>query len=61
MSIVTIDINLDRKCSSCGKGGATQNGRCLSCIAKGIRNGEYDHFFKSGVSGSSPGENQIKG
>lgn len=42
----TIRIDFDKKCSRCGKPGATQNGLCLSCITRAIKNGEYDHIFK---------------
>ncbi len=43
---VIIDIDLDKKCKRCGKGGATQCGVCLSCIAKGVKAGEFDHIIK---------------
>ena len=46
MANVKINVNLDAKCSRCGKGGATQSGLCMECIAKGVRNGEYDHILK---------------
>ena len=42
----TIHVNLDAKCQRCGQGGATQNGLCMGCIAKAVKNGEYDHIFK---------------
>ncbi len=32
----TINVDMDKKCLECGKGGATQNGLCLSCTAKAI-------------------------
>jgi len=32
----TIKINLDKRCSQCGRKGATQNGLCLGCIKKRI-------------------------
>lgn len=32
--VLRIDINEDKKCKQCGKGGACQNGLCLKCIAK---------------------------
>lgn len=41
-----ININLDTKCKRCGKGGATQNGLCLPCISKAVKNGEFDHILK---------------
>jgi hypothetical protein len=31
--IPTISIDMDRKCTSCGDGGATDGGLCLKCIA----------------------------
>ena len=41
-----ISINLDAKCKRCGKGGATQNGICLPCFTKAVKNGECDHILK---------------
>lgn len=41
----TIHVNLDAKCERCGKGGAMQNGICMSCMAKAIKNGELDHIL----------------
>lgn len=35
-SIHTIDIDLDKKCKECGKGGATPSGFCLGCVNKAI-------------------------
>jgi uncharacterized OB-fold protein len=35
--MITININMDAKCKKCGKGGATQNGYCLKCIAESIK------------------------
>lgn len=32
--VPTIEINMDKECSRCGKLGAAQNGLCLDCIAK---------------------------
>jgi hypothetical protein len=46
MSKYEIKINLDRKCVRCGKGGATESGICLGCVAKAVKNGELDHIFK---------------
>jgi len=46
MANAEISINLDKKCVRCGKGGATQNGLCLACITKAIKNGELDHIIK---------------
>jgi hypothetical protein len=42
-----ININLDAKCKRCGKGGATQNGLCMTCITKAFKAGEFDHIIKS--------------
>lgn len=33
---VTVEVDLDRKCLECHKGGATQSGVCLTCIAKAM-------------------------
>lgn len=38
-------VNLDAKCKRCGKGGATQSGICMGCIAKGVKKGEFDHII----------------
>jgi len=39
-------INLDAKCKRCGKGGAVNNsGLCMACIAKAVKNGEFDHIL----------------
>lgn len=46
MSIPTINIDLDKKCKHCGKGGATQSGYCLECVAKMIKQGKFDHIIK---------------
>ncbi len=40
-----IKIDLDAKCKRCHKGGATQNGLCMTCIAKAMKNGEFDHLL----------------
>ena len=32
----TIDINMDRECAECRKGGATGSGICLGCTAKAM-------------------------
>lgn len=34
---IQINIDMDKKCPECGKGGATQNGLCLRCITKSMR------------------------
>ena len=31
-----VNINMDKKCLECGKGGATDSGVCLSCCTKAI-------------------------
>ena len=42
-----IHINLDAKCKRCGKGGAVnQTGICMACVAKGMKDGEFDHILK---------------
>lgn len=42
-----LHVNLDAKCKRCGKGGAVEgSGICMACIAKGIKNGEFDHILK---------------
>jgi hypothetical protein len=33
---VTINIDMDKKCAECRKGGAAQNGICLQCMTKAI-------------------------
>ena len=33
---IVINISMDRKCSKCGKKGATESGVCLNCVAKHI-------------------------
>ncbi len=34
---LTININLDKKCTRCKKGGATDGGLCLKCIGNTIK------------------------
>jgi len=41
-----ISINLDVKCKRCGQKGVMQNGLCLKCFTKAIKNGELDHILK---------------
>lgn len=41
-----INVDLDKKCHHCGKGGATQSGLCMACIAKAVKRGEFDHIIK---------------
>ena len=36
MTAPTITINMDKKCSECGKPGASDSGICLSCATKAI-------------------------
>lgn len=43
--MLTIEINMDRKCVQCRRGGATQGGLCLKCIIKNLRAGKYDHIL----------------
>ena len=45
MAYATINIDLDKKCTRCGKKGATQGGVCLACVAKAVKNGELDHII----------------
>lgn len=33
---VTINIDMDKKCAECGKGGATGSGICLKCASNAI-------------------------
>ena len=40
-----ISVDLDAKCKRCGKGGATQSGLCMACIAKAVKRGEFDHII----------------
>ena len=43
----TIHVDLDAKCQRCGKGGVVEaSGICMKCVAKAIKNGEFDHVFK---------------
>ena len=46
MTTVSIHVNLDHNCSSCGKAGATPNGLCLACMTKSIQEGKYDDIIK---------------
>lgn len=43
---IEIKVDLDKKCKGCGKGGATQSGYCMACVAKGIKDGKFDHIIK---------------
>lgn len=40
--IPTINIDLDKACSQCGKEGALDSGRCLNCISDSIRDAHED-------------------
>jgi hypothetical protein len=42
----TIEIDMDRKCKRCGKGGATPGGLCMRCITRALKAGEFDHILK---------------
>ena len=42
-----IRVNLDVKCKRCGQDGVVEgSGICMGCIAKGVKNGEFDHILK---------------
>jgi hypothetical protein len=43
---VVIHVDLDAKCKQCGKGGATQSGLCMKCIAAGVKRGDFDHIIQ---------------
>lgn len=46
MSHAIIHVNLDAKCTRCGKPGAVEkSGICMSCVAKAVKNGELDHIL----------------
>ena len=45
MAKYTIEVNLDKKCTRCGKGGACQSGLCMKCITKAVQRGEFDHII----------------
>ena len=46
MGNVTINIDLDKKCKRCAKGGALPNGYCLKCMTKFIQEGKLDYILK---------------
>jgi hypothetical protein len=48
VTTVHINVNMDKKCLRCGKGGATDGGYCMKCIAERIGEGKYDHILKKG-------------
>ena len=35
--MLTINVNMDKKCVECGKGGAVDSGICLGCTTKALR------------------------
>ena len=43
VAMFEINVDLDKKCRKCKKGGATENGYCLDCIAKEIKAGRVEH------------------
>lgn len=45
MTTYKINIDMDRKCKRCHKGGACENGYCLSCVTKMIGEGKFDHIL----------------
>ena len=45
--MLEIKVDLEKKCLKCGKGGATQNGYCLGCIAKDAKKGKLDNVPKA--------------
>jgi len=46
MSAYQINIDMDKKCSRCGKGGATDGGLCMTCVVKAMKKGEFDGLIK---------------
>jgi len=36
-NVITITIEMDKKCSECRKGGATGSGICLSCASRAVQ------------------------
>ena len=53
MAMHKININMDKKCIRCGKGGAADGGYCLKCVLKNMKEGKYDHILRKRV-----GENE---
>ena len=49
MTNVIITVDSDAKCKRCHKGGATQNGYCIGCTAKMIKEGKFDHILHKEV------------
>jgi len=45
--MITIEIDMDRKCKRCGKGGALPTGICMRCLTKALKAGEFDHILKN--------------
>lgn len=37
MGVITINIYCEKKCTRCKKGGATDNGLCLRCVEKKVK------------------------
>ena len=46
MSVHRIEIDEDKKCLRCGKGGAVNGNYCMACILKNLKEGKYDHILK---------------
>ena len=44
--MVTIKIDMDKRCIRCHGPGACENGLCFSCINKKLKAGDYDHILK---------------
>lgn len=36
MTDLVLNINMDKKCAECGKGGATDSGICLKCCTRSM-------------------------
>ena len=36
MTDIVLNIDMDKKCAECGKGGATDSGICLNCLARAM-------------------------
>ena len=54
---VTINVDMDKKCSRCGKNGATQNGICMKCMGNMVKKGELNHIIKK-VKGDRMNESE---
>ena len=44
-NIPTFTIDLNKKCVRCHRDGAVNNGLCMTCISKALKNGEFDHIL----------------